>query len=114
MDGGSVVGGCDYFGVQCVEENVGAVTVILWGELDVFSARVLTRHLDAICITQPSALVIDATRLSFCAAAGLRTIARVHELCVDQGTTLQVVGLQRLVQRVFDVTGLSARLSNET
>lgn len=80
----------------------------MWGELDRISARVLDRHLDAVDTTQPSALLIDATGLSFCDSAGVRTIVRAHNRSVAHGTNMRLVGLKHSVQRVFRLTGLNA------
>ena len=78
---GSVVATSDYFGVQCVEDD-GRVRIVMWGELDRFSAPVLDRHLDAVNATQPSWVVIDATGLSFCGTADVRAIVRAHDTCI--------------------------------
>jgi anti-sigma B factor antagonist len=97
------------FGVRLVDDE-GPVTLVVWGELDRFSAQILDQHLDKLRAGPRSELEIDATGLSFCDSAGIKAIMRAYDACVQKGTTISVVGLQPAVERVFKLTGLTAPL----
>ncbi len=73
----------------------------------------LDRHLDAVNATQPSWVVIDATGLSFCGTADVRAIVRAHYTCIQRGTKMRLVGLQRAVERVFELTRLRAHTATD-
>lgn len=87
------------------------VTLIVAGDVDLVTAPVLQEALErarlAIEATSgPAELVVDMRAVSFLSAAGLNALAFAHILCVDDGTTMRVVGDQRVVRHPMELTGL--------
>lgn len=87
------------------------VTVVVVGGVDLVTAPVLREALErarlALEATRDRAeLLVDMREVSFLGAAGLSVLAFAQILCIDDGTTMRVVGDQRVVRRPMELTGL--------
>ena len=92
--------------VVCAAEH----TLVLTGELDMFSARELGAAVARIRMSRRTALVLDLRRLTFIDSAGMHMIVMARELCSQQRCGFMLVPGQRQVQRAFEICGLLDRL----
>lgn len=87
----------------------GHVHVRLWGELDAEASRVLWRALDDLPPLR--AATVDAGRLAFVDSAGLGCLYKLHQLVVDGGGIVAVVGASPSFRRLLEMTGLHRLLA---
>src|SRR5687768_6843398 len=89
------------------ERDVDGVRVLeVQGELDLASAPLLCRRLDAARAQRVRRLVVDLTRLAFCDSTGLRALMGAgNEIRVDGGRFAVACPTDGAVARLFDVTG---------
>ena len=86
-----------------------AVTLRCAGELDMATADVLRGATgDLACDT-----VVDFRGVSFCDSSGLGVLIGLQQHLRGLGFTLRVTGVQPLVEKVFEATGLVAALGVE-
>src|SRR5205085_2139293 len=78
--------------------------LLLRGELDMASVALLDERFQEACAAGRSLIVIDLTDVTFCDSSGIRALLRAAEHCRSDGTTLRIVGAQRPVRRVFELT----------
>jgi|SRR6185437_4965754 len=88
----------------------GRLTLRLAGELDLASAgtlfdTVLTGSGDSL-----SAITLDLRGLDFIDAGGLHAILGVRALCNERGYVFSLIPGEQHVHRLFELTGLDARL----
>lgn len=74
----------------------------LVGEVDISSAQVLTDHLALIARDAPSAVVIDATQVTFMDSSGLHALVEGKKLIHENGTRIVLVP-SRHVRRVLEL-----------
>ncbi len=92
----------------------GAVTLRLAGELDIASAARLQDTVVRVCAERGAhALTIDLRGLAFIDSTGLAAIVYASRLCERHECDLALIRGAQSVQRVFDLTGLSALLPFE-
>lgn len=90
-------------------ELVGAVTVVrLAGELDMQTVQAAALELDRAIENRPAGLVVDLTRLTFLASAGLAMLAAVSEKAGQASVALRLAADNRVVLRPLEITGLDA------
>jgi anti-anti-sigma factor len=98
--------------VQFSEFRVGvepADLIHLSGELDVSVCGQLERAL-----SHSGSVIVDASRLTFLDASGIRTLLLAREGAEQRGDRFIVVGLQGAPLRVVRLTGVEARLCELT
>ena len=88
------------------EEEPGRTVVRLSGEFDISGVRPFHRAVSGA----EGDLCVDLSELSFIGAAGLRSLVELHMRSRRDGFDLTVVKGPRLVQRVFELTGVDQRL----
>ncbi|HWE33634.1 MAG TPA: STAS domain-containing protein [Solirubrobacteraceae bacterium] len=105
-------GSLDGFGeLTIVVRERGTTTMIEpegeWDLASVAAAReTITRVLDA----RPECVVLDLSRLEFIDSSGLHAIVELSKCAAAQNTRLVIIPGPRAVQRLFEITGLAARL----
>ncbi len=80
------------------------VTLALRGELDLTSAPIFERELQAAESADPQQLVIDLGALEFMDSTGLRALLLAREHAQQQGFALSLRRGPRQVQRVLELT----------
>ena len=71
-------------GLIVAEGEVGlAVVLSAAGTIDMVTAPQLQTHLDSVLSRQPSALLVDLSRVDFLGSAGINVLANVHNEAGD-------------------------------
>lgn len=90
----------------------GEVTVLaLQGSLDVITSPELERKVQELIDAGERRLVFDLERLDYVSSAGLRAFMLGIKQMTAAGGHVRFAGLSKAVRQVFDVAGLSFRLS---
>jgi anti-sigma B factor antagonist len=84
--------------------------LVLSGELDMASSPALEEAVRRICTDSAEALTVDLSGLTFMDSTGLRGVLLAKELCERHGCELLVIPGPAQIQRLFEVTGILARL----
>jgi anti-anti-sigma factor len=104
--------GCEF--CPALEVADGAMTVQLRGEIDIANAdMVLDALTRAVRARTARSLTLDIAGLSFIDARGVRTFAALREVAEAAGVEYRLVGAQRHVRRVFELTSLTAHLDDQ-
>ena len=90
----------------------GRVTLALAGEIDSSNVAQLGEAFAHATALELTVLVVDAARLDFCDAAGLRCFATASQLCAERGIAFWVDHPPPIVRRLFEVTGLDELFAN--
>jgi anti-anti-sigma factor len=101
-------GTADTFEIQDVVSG-GMHTLVLAGELDMATAPDLQVVVSA-CARRAARLTLDLSRLTFMDSTGLRLVLSAQQLCRETGAEFALVPGPKLVQRVFELTGVLDRL----
>lgn len=96
------------FDVRSLPGDIRVVTLV--GEIDLlFLARLQAVLLDEL--TAPArAVILDLTRVDFLAAGAVGVLAGAQRRAAARRIELHLVGAQRMVHRVFELTGLTGLL----
>jgi anti-sigma B factor antagonist len=87
----------------------GTHTLVLSGELDMATAP----HLETVvhaCAGSAGRLTLDLSRLTFMDSTGVRLVLLTQRLCRETGAEFALIPGPRLIQRVFELTGVLDRL----
>ena len=87
--------------------------VSLTGELDVLSAPRLEQLLTALLSNGYRRISVDASGLTFLAAAGLNVLCRATRRYREAGGRLQLVAVPQQIRRLLLLTGLDTSLDLE-
>lgn len=93
--------------VEVREEGSSAV-VTPAGELDHHTADVLREPLDDCLERGFARLVVDCSRLEFCDSTGLNVLLGARLKAEAAGGGIHLTGMQPVVARVFEITGVDA------
>ncbi|WP_330310140.1 MULTISPECIES: STAS domain-containing protein [unclassified Streptomyces] len=93
--------------VEVREEGSSAV-VTPAGELDHHTADVLREPLDDCLERGFARLVVDCSRLEFCDSTGLNVLLGARLKAEAAGGGVHLTGMQPVVARVFEITGVDA------
>ncbi len=85
-------------------------TLRLAGELDISCSQRLQEAVARECARELSELTIDLSGLTFIDSSGLAAVVYASRLCERHGCRLTLVRGAASVQRVFEITGLTALL----
>jgi len=86
-------------------------TLSLAGELDVATAPELQAAIVRLCEEGAREIVLDLHELSFIDSSGLRLISTSPQVCAGHGCDFSLTRAQAPVQHLFDLTGVTGRLS---
>ena len=76
------------------------------GEIDSYTAPALAQRLSA----EPKILVLDLAGVSFIDSSGLRILIEAHQSRIDAASSLTLRSPSAAVQRLLEISGLSAHL----
>jgi anti-sigma B factor antagonist len=93
--------------VEVARGQDGAL-VSLDGELDKLTAPLLKERLLDLFAEGHVHVVVDANELAFCDSSGLWVLLEHQRAVAGRSGSLRLVGVQGVLQRVLDVTGLKA------
>jgi anti-anti-sigma factor len=88
----------------------GIATLRVAGEIDLAVAHDLGWAVEKVCASQPKELVIDLSEVSYCDSSGLGQFVLAAQLCKNDGIGCRIVRAAPIVQRVFEIAGLSEML----
>ena len=86
-------------------------TFLLTGELDLASAGALEEMVARACADGANEIVLDLSYLRFIDSSGLKAILSAMSLCATNRCELYLTPAQEPVQRLFELTRVSDRLS---
>ncbi|PXY35397.1 hypothetical protein BA062_07595 [Prauserella flavalba] len=89
----------------------GCVLATVVGELDAATAPALDAEIRALPAGETTALVLDLTRVGFCAAAGISTLLDLLEHTNSMGASLALVADSTPVIRPLELLGLADRFT---
>ncbi|MFJ8016943.1 STAS domain-containing protein [Streptomyces sp. NPDC096339] len=95
----------DRFTVE-VRRLPGAIVLKLVGELDHDTAEPLRQALGAVPADGGRRVLVDFSDVGFCDSTGLNVLLQGRLIAERAGTTIEVVGLRRPVERMFRITGV--------
>jgi anti-anti-sigma factor len=87
------------------------VTVTLAGEFDLESAAAFEAAVRDALHRAPKLLSVDLRDVAFMDSTGLRTLITVQDRARSAGLRMEIVRPPAHVQRVFDLTGMTPRLT---
>lgn len=85
----------------------------LTGELDLETTPELDEQLQELNGGHPGRLLVDLSGVEFMDSTGLAAILRAQQSAVSKGHTLSLRRATGQVQRLFDLTGMTQRLTFE-
>lgn len=85
--------------------NKNSVFVVVEGELDILTARILQTEL-ALALAQATTLVIDCAGIAFIDSAGLRPLEWAARRCAESETGLVLRRMPRSMARIVRLLGL--------
>jgi anti-anti-sigma factor len=86
------------------ERRDGVARISAHGELDLQTASLLDRALEAVDQFELARVVLDLTDLSFVDSTGVHAILRAHTRATENGSVLVVVNSSEKVRKVFELT----------
>ncbi|MFG1708455.1 STAS domain-containing protein [Nonomuraea sp. M3C6] len=93
--------------VEVERVDMGAL-VRLGGDLDKLTAPLLRESLVKLFAEGRVQVVVDAGELEFCDSSGLWVLVEHQRRVAAHAGSLRLVGVQGVLQRVLEVTGLKA------
>ncbi|MEV1239409.1 STAS domain-containing protein [Nonomuraea sp. NPDC050022] len=91
-----------------VDRAEGSARVRLDGDLDKLTAPRLRKVLTELIAAGHVSIVIDTSALAFCDSSGLWVLVEHQRKVGECGGSLGLTGVQGVLRRVLDVTGLKA------
>jgi anti-anti-sigma factor len=91
--------------IVSVSRADGVTTVVLGGELDLYTASGVRAALQAEC-ARGSRLVLDVSAVEFVDSSGLNTFVSLHRDTAAAGGTLGLVGASTSLRRLLEITSL--------
>lgn len=85
-------------------------TVVLSGELDLATAPLLRRHLDAV-VALANHVVVDLADVDFVGCAGLAVLLDAARRLDERGGTLRLRSARRIIEMTIAILGLDDMLS---
>lgn len=95
--------------IQATTNGSGHI-LSLSGELDLASAGVLDTAIAELCTDGAERITLEMGELAFMDSTGLRSVIVGKELCEVNGCELLIGALSPQVQRLFEVSGVGAKL----
>lgn len=91
------------------EQDAGKVVVIVEGELDMNTAPLLERELEAAIAIPTAGVVLDLSACEFIDSTGIALIVRAWQQLADEDR-FSLCGVGDQVKRVLDITGLESAI----
>ena len=93
-----------------VRTQPGHTVVSLAGELDIADAEPLAFQLSALISAGHTRIVADMTELTFCDAAGLRTLEKAARRAALRGGWVRLAGTRTPIRRIIHIAKLTQAL----
>jgi anti-anti-sigma factor len=81
------------------------------GEIDIATADSLTDAATSALHTSTRLLILDLAGVSFCGAAGITTLIKIHRTASSVGASLALANVGAKLQHVFDVVNMNGILA---
>lgn len=94
-----------------IEKSNGVARLFLHGELDMWTARLLTEPLTALERDGVDEIMLELRDLTFMDAAGLHAFVDAHHRAEMNGHHLLIAGAPPFARRLFQLTGTEYLLS---
>jgi len=94
-----------------VDHRGHAFTLSVVGELDIATVDALTNVAVNALLLPVRALVLDFDGVTFCGAAGITALVKIHRVAAKAGTPFVLTGVRPPVGRVLDLFGLSTMVA---
>jgi anti-anti-sigma factor len=91
------------------EQAKGRNVIVVEGELDMNTAPLLERELEAAIAAPGTAVLLDLSACEFIDSTGIALIVRSWQQLEDKGG-FAICGLSNQVKRVIDITGLASAI----
>lgn len=91
------------FAIRAERRN-GVARISAIGELDLRTAPLLERALEAVDQLEPARVILDFRDLSFVDSTGVHAILRAHTRATANGSVLVVMNSSESVRKVFELT----------
>jgi anti-sigma B factor antagonist len=85
-------------------------TVVLGGDLDVYSVPAMRRALDDECDRRPRRMILDVGAVEFLDSTAVQAFVATHRHLEAHGCTLVLESPSASVQRLFEIVGLDSLL----
>jgi anti-sigma B factor antagonist len=76
------------------------------GEIDAHSSEQLTAAVEQLLEAGATAVLLDATEVTFIDSSGIRVLAVASNTLEERGGTFVIDGMSAAMQRILEVTGL--------
>jgi anti-anti-sigma factor len=96
-----------------VQDEPDRVRLVLIGELDIGSVKLLETKIAEVASGNGNAIVIDLDRVGFMDSTGLRAVLEADVRSREDGRALRFTRGSRQVERLFKLAGVDTRLSFE-
>ena len=100
--------------LEIVDQNDGAVTTRLSGDLDIVTSDQVKRDLTALVDGGHARLTLDLSAVGFVDSSGLGVLVALHRRAESLGGSFVVQAVPPQVQRLFDITRLGDLLMVES
>lgn len=98
--------------LQCsTGEFDGLIVVAAVGDVDMVGSDALWEELSAR-LAPASVVALDCTGVTFMDSMGLQTLLRAHQHATDQQGCFVLVGANRYLDRVLELTGMTGLIPN--
>jgi anti-sigma B factor antagonist len=98
------------FRADLIRQHNGVMLVVLAGELDVATAPVLQRRMDALAEEGQTRIVIDCSYLSYIDSSGVAILADTWERLTALGGSLVVRNPSPMAVKLFQITKVASML----
>lgn len=88
----------------------GMHTLVLIGDLNRASAHTLEAEIERLCEAGTSGITLDLSKLTSIDSIGVAVIAFRSKLCQRRGYDFALIPGPRIIQRAFELAGLTDRL----
>lgn len=105
----------DLLTVETEELRDGAVVMRLSGEVDISSANIMAEQFESLAGRGKTAVILDATRVSFMDSTGLHALVEGKRILHEAGTRVFLVPsnqVRRVLELVFPDPLFAARLNS--
>ena len=97
--------------LEIVTREQGTTTTIeLAGEWDLAGARAVRQAMASALTARPECVMLDLSQLAFIDSTGLHATVELAQRAGAENIRLVIIPGPRAVQRVFEITGVAARL----
>ena len=94
-----------------VTQEGATTTVAVRGEIDLLTTVRLNRELESVADAAPEWLRIDLSQVTFMDTTGVAVLLKARRRALETGCRFTVKAASPTIQRLLEITGLTALLS---